>query len=205
MNKQTKHRSFSSSTLGGALFAAVVAAGFCIGANAAAPDSTAPEAHSDGIVAAVSDAALTAEVKARLLEQDDVKLSDVHVTTTNGVVTLTGHVPSGKAKSLALAQASSVEGVKSIDNQIVAPGGSTTAEKAKRVVSDSWITTKVKSELLADNVSRGFGISVSTVRGVVVLKGALESQDAIDHAKDIAARVEGVKSVDISGLTLVTG
>ena len=72
----------------------------------AEPDATAPVARSDGIGAAISDAALTAEVKARLLEQDDVNLSDVRVATTNGVVTLAGSVPSAKAKSLALAQAS---------------------------------------------------------------------------------------------------
>jgi hyperosmotically inducible protein len=69
-------------------------------------------------------------------------------------------------------------------------------------VSDSWITTKVKSELLADNVSKGFDVSVETTDGVVVLKGALANRDAIDHVKDVAGKVKGVKSVDTSGLTV---
>jgi hyperosmotically inducible protein len=32
------------------------------------------------------------------------------------------------------------------------------------------------------------------------LTGILASRDAIDHVKDVAAKVDGVKSVDISGL-----
>jgi hyperosmotically inducible protein len=54
----------------------------------------------------------------------------------------------------------------------------------------------------ADSVSKGFGVSVKTIHGVVVLKGALANQEAIDHVKDIAEKVEGVKRVDTSGLTV---
>ena len=63
-------------------------------------------------------------------------------------------------------------------------------------MSDSWITTKVKSEILADSVSKGLNVSVKTIHGVVVLKGALANQDAIDHVKDTAEKVKGVKSVN---------
>jgi len=73
-------------------------------------------------------------------------------------------------------------------------------QKTKRVASDSWITTKVKSELLADSVTKGFDISVETSHGVVTLSGSLKSQDAIDHAKSLAAKVKGVKSVDVTSL-----
>ena len=66
------------------------------------------------------------------------------------------------------------------------------------------ITAKVKSELLADSIAKGMDVNVETVHGVVVLKGTLANQDAIDHVKDIAEKVKGVKSVDTSALT-VTG
>jgi len=71
-----------------------------------------------------------------------------------------------------------------------------------RVVSDIWITTKVKSDILGDSVSKGFHVSVATTHGVVVLKGLLANQDAIDHVRDIVEKVDGVKSVDTSGLTV---
>ena len=128
--------------------------------------------------------------------------SDISVTTTNGVVTLEGTASSSEAKSSAEKLAMSVEGVKSIDNSLNIPGSSKTAKKSKRAVSDSWITTKVKSEIFADSVSKGFDVSVKTTHGVVVLTGSLANEDAIDHVKDIAGKVEGVKSVNTAALTV---
>ena len=78
----------------------------------------------------------------------------------------------------------------------------TTADKTERVVSDSWITTKVKSEILANSVSKAFKVSVKTQSGVVSLGGKLPNQDAIDLVKMIAAKVNGVVSVDVSGLVI---
>lgn len=86
-----------------------------------------------------------------------------------------------------------------------APSGpSKAASSAERVVTDSWITTKVKSEILANSVSKAFKVSVKTKSGAVVLTGKLPSQDAIDLVKMIAEKVKGVKSVDVSGLVIGT-
>ena len=79
---------------------------------------------------------------------------------------------------------------------------STAASNVERVVSDSWITTKVKSEILENSVSKAFKVSVKTKRGAVTLKGKLPNQDAIDLVKMIAEKVKGVKSVDVSGLSI---
>ena len=82
------------------------------------------------------------------------------------------------------------------------PAAPTAADKTERVVSDSWITTKVKSEILANSVSKAFKVSVKTKFGVVSLDGKLPNQDAIDLVKMIASKVNGVKSVDVSGLVI---
>ncbi len=169
-------------------------------ANAAAGADAVPQAHSDGLGAAVADTAITANVKAKLMTEKSLKKSDISVTTTNGVVTLDGSASSSHAKSVAAAATRSVDGVKSIDNNLITPASSKTVDKTKRLVSDSWITTKVKSEILADSLSKGFDVSVDTVHGVVVLKGALANQDAIDHVTDLTKKIEGVKSVDTSAL-----
>jgi hyperosmotically inducible periplasmic protein len=87
-------------------------------------------------------------------------------------------------------------------NAAIAP--SNAASKAERAVSDSWITTKVKAEILGNSVSKAFKVSVKTKHGVVSLKGKLPSQDAIDLVKMIAEKVKGVKSVDVSGLVIGT-
>ena len=76
------------------------------------------------------------------------------------------------------------------------------ASKAEKVMSDSWITTKVKSEILANSVSKAFKVGVKTKSGAVTLTGKLPNQDAIDLVKMIAEKVKGVKSVDVSGLVI---
>ena len=74
--------------------------------------------------------------------------------------------------------------------------------KTEAAVSDSWITTKVKSEILANSVSKAFKVSVTTKSGAVALKGKLPNQDAVDLVKMIAEKVKGVQSVDTSGLAI---
>lgn len=74
--------------------------------------------------------------------------------------------------------------------------------ETQRVTSDSWITTKVKSMIYAEDLSQGYEVSVKTLHGAVTLTGNLENQADIDHLKIVAANVKGVKSVDTSALTI---
>lgn len=199
MNKSLLEKSTYTNTI----FAACLALGLCIGAPVAAEDASLPKAHSDGIGATIDDSVITTKVKSKLMDESEFKQSDISVTTTNGVVTLDGSASSSKTKSAAESIAKTVDGVKSVDNNLKTPNSNKTITKTKRAMSDSWITTKVKSEILADSISKGFEVSVKTLHGVVVLKGNLPSNDAIDHVKNIAAKVDGVKSVDVSSLTSV--
>lgn len=75
-------------------------------------------------------------------------------------------------------------------------------DDAAQAVSDTWITTKVKSVLLADSEAKGLDIEVDTKDGVVTLEGELTSQAAVDHVKALARDVEGVKRVNFSALTV---
>ena len=79
----------------------------------------------------------------------------------------------------------------------------TVTQKTERVVSDTWITTKVKSEILKSSLAKGFDVKVTTLHGNVTLKGTLASVDVIDQVRAIAVKVKGVQSVDTS--TLVVG
>ena len=159
--------------------------------------------------AAIGDTATTARVKAILFGKEQLRHCDIDVTTTNGVVTLTGSASGPKAMVFAVETTKAVEGVKGVDNTLTVASRSKTSSKLHkaaddtgRVFSDSWITTKVKSGLLADTVSKGVDVSVETTHGVVVLKGVLANQAAVDHVKSMAEHVAGVKSVDTSGLTV---
>jgi hyperosmotically inducible protein len=68
--------------------------------------------------------------------------------------------------------------------------------------SDTWITTKVKSELAGAHDVKSTDISVTTTEGVVALSGTVGSAQQKNHVVHITKRVKGVKSVDASGLAI---
>lgn len=67
-------------------------------------------------------------------------------------------------------------------------------------VSDSAITTKVKSNLLADSVLGAFAIDVDTTDGVVSLNGFVDNEQERRRAAQLAQSVSGVKQVDVRNL-----
>lgn len=79
------------------------------------------------------------------------------------------------------------------------------ANNSGKPVSDTWITTKVKSEIVANSATKGLKVHVTTKGGVVALKGKLPSQEAVDTVKSLAVNVKGVQSVDASGLVIAGG
>lgn len=62
-------------------------------------------------------------------------------------------------------------------------------------VDDAWITTKVKTMLLKDDVIRGLSVNVETQKGTVQLSGWVNDEIQIAHAEQVARRIDGVKSV----------
>lgn len=73
---------------------------------------------------------------------------------------------------------------------------------SEQPIGDTWITTKVKTSLLADEDVAGLKIDVETLNGVVTLRGDVASQAQADEARRIASEIEGVTSVDASGLRI---
>ncbi|HEY3859223.1 MAG TPA: BON domain-containing protein [Gammaproteobacteria bacterium] len=67
------------------------------------------------------------------------------------------------------------------------------------------MTDKVESELQADHFMRRFDLKVVTLRGIVALSGDLPNEAAVNHAKAVAMQVDGVKSVDTTGLNVSRG
>lgn len=74
------------------------------------------------------------------------------------------------------------------------------ANDSEQPVTDTWITTKVKSTLLATENVAGSDINVTTIDGVVTLAGVLDSQAAVDKAVEVTRGIEGVVSVDTRAL-----
>lgn len=68
-------------------------------------------------------------------------------------------------------------------------------ESVGETVSDAWITTKVKSDLLATKDVAGSSIDVDTQAGVVTLNGTVKSQAEADKAVSVAKGIKGVSKV----------
>jgi hyperosmotically inducible protein len=72
---------------------------------------------------AVDDAAITAKVKTAIMAEPGLKATEINVDTKDAVVTLTGTVPSAPLKDRAKEIASSVNGVRSVQDNLVTQAG----------------------------------------------------------------------------------
>ncbi|CAH0285077.1 phospholipid-binding protein [Pseudomonas sp. PA15(2017)] len=75
-----------------------------------------------------------------------------------------------------------------------------TMDKAEEAVSDTWITSKVKSAFLADDGLSALDIKVETNKGVVALSGVVKTEAERDLAVAKAKEIKGVQAVSADGL-----
>ena len=189
-----------------------------------------------GLVAAAacsqSDAGITTAVKAKMAVDDTVKAYQINVDTSGGIVTLSGTVESGAAKSQAVTLARGTEGVVDVVDHLAvgAPATSTSgeikddlkaagdatrdaaergvdatkaaAERTGELVGDAAITTAVKSKLFGDTATTVWDINVDTKDGVVTLNGTVKNQAEADRAVALARAAGGVKRV-VNNLKIV--
>jgi osmotically-inducible protein OsmY len=114
----------------------------------------------------------------------------VNVTVFNNVVLLTGEVTTSSLREQAEAAAHEVPGVSKIYNQITIKGPTSSLTRA----SDSWITAKIKTQMMAVKDLKPSMIKVVTENGTVYLMGIVSHEQA-DTAVDIARQVSGVQKV----------
>lgn len=73
--------------------------------------------------------------------------------------------------------------------------------KAKEATSDTWITTKVKADLVTEKGIPGTDIKVETNKGVVSLSSDVAvTSSQKDVAVAIAKKIKGVQAVSADGL-----
>jgi len=113
-------------------------------------------------------------------------MSKTFSKTTSRVVTLAAVVAVAMGSSVAFANDDAMK--------------SNPTDDSEQPVTDTWITTKVKSTLLATEDVAGTDINVTTVDGVVTLAGVLDSQASVDKAVEATRAIEGVVSVDTRAL-----
>lgn len=156
----------------------------------------------------MDDLAISSTIKSKLLWSKYTNSQSIKVNTLDGKVTLEGNAETEEAKKLAGRLAKDTRGVRAVENKLVinkTPGITGTAKASTKevgdVISDSWITTKVKSTLLYSSNVKGSDIEVTTNAGVVTLSGKLDTGVERALAVELAKNVRGVKSVQAKTLT----
>jgi osmotically-inducible protein OsmY len=129
----------------------------------------------------------------------DKRLADNHeiaqkchisVATYYGIMLIVGQAPTTALKQKAYQLVSNIPNVSRIYNEITIAAPTSIATRTE----DTWITTKVKSKMLAQSNLHASDIKVVTEDGVVYLLGKVSHRQA-DLAASVARRVDGVKKV----------
>ncbi|ADO46825.1 division/outer membrane stress-associated lipid-binding lipoprotein [[Enterobacter] lignolyticus] len=139
----------------------------------------------------VDDSTLELRVNNTLQKDEQIKKeARINVMAYQGKVLLTGQSPSADLTSRAKQIAMGVEGTTEVFNEIRQgqPIGLGTAS------SDTWITTKVRSQLFSTDQVKASNVKITTENGEVFLMGLVTNREG-KAAADITSRVSGVKHV----------
>ena len=110
----------------------------------------------------------------------------INVVAYNGQVLLIGQAPNEMVKDLAKNIAAGVEGVSHVYNEIRIGGKIGVGQ----IAQDSWITTKIKSQLLGNASVKATEVKVISENGEVFLIGNLSNEQA-NAAADVARNTAG--------------
>ncbi|ACS87385.1 MULTISPECIES: division/outer membrane stress-associated lipid-binding lipoprotein [Musicola] len=164
----------------------------CIGAVAigsAVATKSATDPRSVGTQ--VDDGTLELRVSNALVKDTQLhKEARISVTAYQGKVLLTGQAPSTELATRAKQIAMGVEGANEVYNEI----RKGTPISLGTASMDTWITTKIRSQLLASDTVKSSNVKVTTENGEVFLLGLLTRKEATSAA-EIASKVSGVKHV----------
>ena len=114
----------------------------------------------------------------------------INVTAFNGVVLLTGQIPTAEAGTAAVNAVEGLRKSKLVHNELMVAGPTSLVSRT----NDGWLTTKVKTALLANDETAGGRIKVVTENSVVYLMG-LMTRDEADSAVEVARGVFGIQKI----------
>jgi len=118
------------------------------------------------------------------------KNTNLHIVSMNGTVLVVGQAPNSYLRELAIKTIQDVPDIVTIHNQVRI--GSTTAVTTQS--NDIWLTSKVKSALLANGEVNAKDIKVVTENSEVFLLGLVTPQEA-SIVVEIARNINGVSRV----------
>lgn len=141
---------------------------------------------------AIDDSSIETMIKVNLnAANDTLRNSNIDVISYNQTVLLVGQVPNQELKNLATRVATSSNSrVKIVYNELEVAGDTSFLSRT----NDIWLSTKIKSLLMASDGTEGLRTQVVTENGVVYLMGLLTQSEA-NQAVDLVTTTSGVTKV----------
>jgi osmotically-inducible protein OsmY len=142
--------------------------------------------HAEQSAPAISDGGITAAVESDLRAAKGVSPDSIDVTTSQGIVTLSGSAGNLLSKDRALRVAESIRGVEGVINRIAVTPVSR---------SDEDIQKDVKMALRLDPATKSYQVTVSVKDATATLSGSVGSSAESKLAARIAYGVKGLKEI----------
>jgi osmotically-inducible protein OsmY len=171
---------------GGALSGCVVVAagGGAVAGYAVLAEDLSPEQQ-------MRDYGVKAEVQAAWGNFNQELAHRLDATVFDGQVLITGRVPDRRWREEAVRRAHDVGGVRRVIDQMETGPDTHFIDSAK----DTWITTQLRGELVADVDVKSINYSIKTADRVVYILGVARSQVELDKVIGHARTIAGVRRV----------
>jgi len=139
----------------------------------------------------IEDQAIEFRLAGQLQSDNEMtEFTNINVTSYNNILLLTGEAPTDALKEKASTYAQQDSKVKRIYNEIKV----TDPLPFKARNYDTWLTTKIKTKLLATKDINSFDVKVVTSDTTVFLLGLISRQDA-EAVTQVIARIKGVTRI----------
>ena len=143
------------------------------------------------LVRSVKDVNAGRVIEARMTRALDFKLKGVDVEVAEGIVVLSGNVPTQKDKIEAARIAWSARGIEQVGNEILIKGKQSFVRNTK----DGILEKAVRSRLTLDRNVKARNFNIETHDGIVYVLGVARTPEELKRAAEIAATTRGAKQV----------
>ncbi len=142
-------------------------------------------------VGSVKDVNAGRVIEARMTRALDFKLKGVDVEVAEGIVLLSGNVPTQRDKIEATRIAWSARGIQQVGNEILIKGKQSFIRNTK----DGILEKSVRARLTADKLVKARNFNIETHDGIVYVMGVARTDRELKRAAEIAATTRGTRQV----------
>jgi len=167
--------------------------------NAATSKPIEMKANERTMGAKLNDNEIETAAKVNIKKADpELEHAHINIDSFNGIVLLTGQVPSDELRNLVADTVYKLNPVREIHNELVVSDPTGFAVRSQ----DTWISTKIKAQLLADSETQSRRIHFITENQTVFLMGIVTRAEAdrivnmVSHTADVQKVVKVFEYID---------